>query len=517
MTDPATLVTNIAAAPAPLPQVDDFWALARSAVYLRGRGVTFGPPLLQDSAINPKVYSVAISLQKADRVAGVDVDLSIFADGSLDHVLVTPALQAAEEPIELLRSAASKLKVGGHLLVFVELGSPRPGHCEIPKEQLLQVLPRVGKWRLKDSHTENGKYLVIVKKCAGGKGWEIAPSSPVGRKRACIARYGALGDAIVMTPLIRALAEDGYEVTLNVSSYCVPVFDGNPYIHNLLIQERDVIPNAMLGRYWGYWAPHYDKYINLSESIEGDLLFVEGRSPFFTTKEWRHAKANVNYYDYTLARGGYPLVTGKNGELFFTNAEERRAKKFFLDEHSGHFTIVWALNGSSHHKVFPLLDPVLREWLREKEDVRVVTVGDGRAQSLEFPHPQLIPKAGVWSIRESLIATKYADLVVGPETMMTNAAGCFPTPKLVFLSHSTEENLTKYWKNCVAMAPTSAPCYPCHQLHYTAESCPIGEVEDIVTGEVLGRAPLCTVSIPTEEVLTALDQQYKMWKEKYEK
>jgi hypothetical protein len=43
-----------------------------------------------------------------------------------------------------------------------------------------------------------------------------------------------LGDAIILTPLIRQLKEDGYHVTLNVSSYCLPVFENNPFVDNIL-------------------------------------------------------------------------------------------------------------------------------------------------------------------------------------------------------------------------------------------------------------------------------------------
>jgi ADP-heptose:LPS heptosyltransferase len=300
---------------------------------------------------------------------------------------------------------------------------------------------------------------------------------------------------------------------MNISGYCAAVFENNPHVSNILIQERDLIPNGLLGRYWAYWEGRYDKYINLSESLEGDLLIVEGRPPFYSTKEWRHKRCNRNYYDYTMERGGYPTVTGTRGELFFTEAEERRARKFF-DPLRGKFTIVWALNGSSHHKVYPMMEPLLREWFRTHEDARCITVGDYAAKMLEFPHYQVIPRAGEWSIRESLIATKCADCVVGPETMMTNAAGCYDTPKIIFLSHSSRENLTKYFTEDYSLTPnpSTAPCYPCHQLHYSKESCPVGEMEDTGTGAVLGQAPICAISIEPERVMAQLDLIYNKWK-----
>lgn len=490
---------------------DDFWALARSACYLRGRGVTFGPPLLSSAAINSGVYSVPVGLAKLPGMAGVDGDLSLFADGALDHVLITPMLAGCPNPGALLREAARKLKLGGHLVLLVDIDRDQPPLHRFSVEEIERLVRASNLWLQKCSHRENGKFLLIVKKLPGSRGIQIPAVST--SKRACVARYGALGDAIVMTPLIRQLAEDGYDVTLNISSYCAPVFENNPYVSNLLIQERDLIPNHLLGRYWGYWKGEYDRYINLSESIEGDLLVVEGRPPFFSSKEWRHNRCNRNYYDYTLDRGGYPKILGTHGELFFTQAEERRAQKFFRPLHE-YFNILWALNGSSHHKVYPMMESVLREWFRTHPDARCITVGDANAKHLEFGHYQVIPRAGEWSIRESLIATKCADLVVGPETMITNAAGCFPTPKIVLLSHSTRENLTKHFLNDYSLEPdpATAPCWPCHQLHYTKESCPVGILEDTQTGGVLGEAPLCSLGVTPERMMAQLDTVYNLWK-----
>jgi len=496
--------------PSPAPAGDDFWALARSAGYLRGRGVTFGPPLIQPGAINPQVYSISVGITRTPGVAAVDADLRVIADGSLDHLLVTPVLAAMKDPRGLLQEGARKLKVGGHLILLVDTTPKDPAHHTFLPSETREVLSSLQEWRMKDEHEENGKYLLILKKEKGRRGIRYSPGSS--RPRVCVARYGALGDAIIMSPLVRQLAEDGWEVTLNISSYCAPVFENNPHISNIIIQERDLIPNHLLGRYWKYWETQYDRYINLSESIEGDLLIVEGRPPFFTSHAWREERCARNYYDHTMDRGGYPNVTGTRGELFFTNAEERRAQKFFQPMRD-QFVVVWALNGSSHHKIYPLMEPLLREWFRTHPDARVVTTGDTNAKQLEFDHYQLLRRAGEWSIRESLISTKYADLVVGPETMMTNAAGCFSTPKIVLLSHSSRENLTKYFLNDYSLEPNraTAPCYPCHQLHYTKESCPVGGVEDVHTGVELGQAPICALSIAPEVLMARLDEVYKKW------
>lgn len=483
------------------------WVLFRAAAYLTGKGLTYGQPLVPTNAVNHKVYSICVSPGKGKDIPVSDDDLSVFADNSLDHALVTPVIAMMRDPYSMVRQINRKLKKNGHLVVVVNLQEYKPGLYIFDNKDVLANVSKFQRWLVKAEYQEDNRYLVVLKKVQGKSGLEYP--KPITAKRACIARYGALGDAIIMTPLVRKLKEDGYHVTLNISSYCEPVFQNNPYVDNILIQERDMIPNTALGEYWNFWEKQYDKYVNLSESIEGDLLFVEGRAPFFTTKSWRHERANKNYYDYTLLRGGYPDATGTRGELFFTDAERRRAEKFF-SQFQGRFVILWALNGSSHHKVYPLMEPTLMEWFKHYPESRVITTGDYQAKLAEFEHPQMVPKAGEWSIRESILATKYANLVIGPETMMTNASGCWATPKITLLSHSSHENLCKYWENDYCLTPDLdiSPCYPCHQLHYTKESCPIGEARDVDTGEILGQAPKCALAIQPERLLARMQEVY---------
>ena len=101
-----------------------------------------------------------------------------------------------------------------------------------------------------------------------------------------------------------------------------------------------------------------------------------------------------------------------------------------------------------------------------------------------------------------MIMAKYADLVIGPETGVLNAASCWDTPKIIFLSHSSEENLTKYWKNTTAMMPPDCECYPCHQLHYS-DCCPKGPK---------GVAAKCSETIDPELVYDKIIKIYDRWK-----
>lgn len=327
---------------------------------------------------------------------------------------------------------------------------------------------------------------------------------PMEGKTACVVRYGAFGDVIMLTGLLSHLKQLGYHVTMNMTPRAQSVLRHNPNIDEYLIQEDDEIPNEELGEYWENLAKGYDKFINLSGSVEGGLLKIEGKPSFNWDKEVRHEKCNRNYYDEQFKVAGYPEITGKNGELFFTNLEESLAKSY-RRKLRGKFVVMWSLAGSSFHKNYPYTQIVCDWLLKDYDDIVFVLVGDTISVMLEWEHPRVKCRSDKWSIRQAMLMTKYVDLVVGAETGILNAAGCYDTHKIVLLSHSTEENLSKYWKNCTSLhAPEDVvPCYPCHQLHYSLESCPLHEKL---------RTPLCMTELKFKTVHDEIERHYEEWK-----
>lgn len=341
-------------------------------------------------------------------------------------------------------------------------------------------------------------------------------------KTACVVRYGAFGDMVIMSPVLRLLKEDGYEVTVNCHKKSEVMIRHNPNVDKVMIHDES-IPNNQLVSHWEQLSKKYDRFINLSESLERGLLPAEGKhAEYHLPHDERHARFNVNYYDRTLELSGYPHVKGLNGELYFTEKEHEWAKQLRA-QYSNRFWILWSLSGSSFHKAYPWADQVATEFLNKHSDAITMTVGDDICRLLEWDHPQNRKRCGIWAndIRKTLISCQYADLVVATETGIANAAGCFSTPKIIMLSHSSVENLTKYFKNCVSLAPVGAHCYPCHQLHYTLRSCPLDVLakipqelrtqENFVSGDV--EAPICTSRLRPDDLLDALEAQYIKWRE----
>ena len=248
----------------------------------------------------------------------------------------------------------------------------------------------------------------------------------------------------------------------------------------------------------------FDKVINLCGSIEGSLLFEYGaQKEYFYTKEERHKLANVNYYDRTMELGGYPEIKGVKGELYISDIEKSLIE-LFKKKHTGYFKILWQVRGSSEHKIYPYTCDIVDDLVEEYNDIRVFLVGGKETQVLDWVHPNIRNCIGKWNERQALIMTSAADLVISPESGILNAAGCFDTPKIGLLTHSTKENLTKYFTNDYSIE-ADCECAPCHRLVHKRAECKTG-------GEFM--FPICMErGIPKEKVKNQILELYEKWKQ----
>ena len=320
-------------------------------------------------------------------------------------------------------------------------------------------------------------------------------------KTACIVRYGAFGDAVFITPVIRALKRDGYHVTLNCTEKTYDVLKHDPNIDNFHVQKTGDVPVEKLQEYWAEQAKKYDRYINLSGSIEGQLLVHPGQPEYGWSKAALHEKCNFNYMDHTMKVAGYPDLKGELPSLHFKKQEEDWALQI-REEHKGKFLVLCSLTGSSIHKTYPWMSDVLHALVNGAPEAVVILVGEGGCKGIVEPHERIYDRCGDFGIRKSFILTKVVDLVISTETSVAVAASCFSTPKVVLLSHASEENLTKYWINCYPVYESKVRCYPCHKLHYDKASCPLDSTLQL---------PVCAVLLDPKKVLEPIDQVYSSW------
>lgn len=421
--------------------------------------------------------------------------LPLFASAQVDLAFSSHLLEhfEYEKVPSVLKEWMRVTKIGGYLILYLpdEDQYPKCGteyankdhKWDVSYDKLIAVMEKLEcGWDLVDyqvrSETDEYSLFFVFRKEPGRQHkYSFRNAKPA--KTAAVVRYGAIGDMIQTSSIFPALKEQGYHVTL----YCqsgqgYETVKHDPHIDRFIVQEKDSVPPQFLGEFLKYTAKKYDKFINLSESVEVSLLAAPGRTAWYWPNEARAVHMDRNYLEWTHLIAGVP---GPYRPKFYSTVEEKSwARK--QKERFGSRNVLWSLAGSSGHKVWPHLDEIIDRIMRTYPDTHVVLVGDETCKLLEqgwgrFDDEKndLVEtvsrvhlRSGKWSIRESMAFAEVANLIIGTETGLLNAAGSLETPKIITLSHSSPEMLTKHWRNTIALQQpkgVGCPKSPCRQLH----------------------------------------------------
>lgn len=378
-------------------------------------------------------------------------------DGALDFVFAC----GIELTDDVMREAAKKLKAGGHLVAATGTpDAPALAFYAASGDGLLTPL--------------DGALLT--------RGARERPT-------ACVVRYGGIGDAIMASDVIKAMSLYGYHVTLMCDPLVQHVLRDDPHIESFLVQDKDQVPNELLPAFWERMASRFDRFINLSGLVEETLIALPGRTLHRLPHAARHALCNRNYLEFQALVAGTELG---RGAAFYAAESEHDASGAELSRFDAAlngkdwavgkkwvrpFVVMWVLSGSGYHKAYPHMDAVIARLLLETPDACVVLVGDEKCKILEVGwenEPRVLCRAGEQDIRDTLAMAQTCDMVIGPETGVLNAVAFEDMPKIVFLSHSSVENLTRDWVNTESLE-ASVDCHPCHQNHTDPKTCRIVE------------------------------------------
>jgi len=253
---------------------------------------------------------------------------------------------------------------------------------------------------------------------------------------------------------------------------CITV-EHDPNIDKLIVLDVDQVPNRALGAFFKHLTTRYTKFVSLCESVEGTLLAMGGRPLYNFSQEARHFIMNKNYLEFQHLLAGVP----HDPQIKFYATEEEKAWAIEERKKFGKRIIMWSLSGSSIHKINTSFIDIMPAVLERYEDVDFVFVGGPDVNSPELRTALTTPRshftAGDWSIRQTLSMLPHIDLLFAPETGVANWASMMDVPKIIFLSHSSVENLTRDWVNTVSIfTPTEKlACSPCHKLHFSNATC----------------------------------------------
>lgn len=465
-------------------------------------------------------------------------DLPDFESGVCDAVFSSHLLEHIVDTERALAEWWRVLKAGGHLVLYLphrdlypRIGQPgaNPDHKhDFAPDDVLTHIASVaaasgtGMDVLVNQTRDAGieySFLLVVQKLA-----EIdcraSYKAPRPEKTCCISRFGGFGDMLQMANLLPELKRQGYHITINTTPGGQEIVKHDPHIDDWLIVDPDQVPNHELPLFWEALGRRFDKFVQLSESVEGTLLAMPGRANHMWPQNVRQVVLNKNYLEWTSFLAELPYHS--EARFYPTPEEAGRAQGFISaialarqpqDRMIGMpnarvFTIMWALAGSSVHKFTPHMDAVIARVLLEIPEAVIILAGDPACKILEEGwevEPRVYCESGKQTIRETLALAQKVDLVIGPETGVLNAVAFEEdVAKVVMLSHSSPENLTKHWFTTTALAPAGTSCYPCHMLHYGKAYCNT----DQVTG-----AAQCQVDITPGEIFEAVAAYYQSWKD----
>jgi len=495
------------------------------APYLKGRGLDIG-------AGEFKVLPHAISVDnmhhaqfgfsmRPDVTVKTAEDLGIFASQSLDFVYSSHLLEHMADPEKVLREWWRVVKPKGCMVLYLphedfypkvgEKGANPDHKHNLNEEKIRQWMIGIGFWDLelceKRDQDDEYSFLMVFRKLERGSRREKYPDSyldPKPGKTACVVRYGAFGDLMMASSVWAGLKKQGYHVTVFASPPGSDVITEDPNIDKLVLFDVDQVPNANLGDFWAVQKKKFDKFVNLCESVEMTFLAMPNRTQHFWPPGVRHKLLNHNYLQHQHELAGVPHDPQVK---FFPTIEEKRWAEDTRHKMKADLVVMWSLAGSSVHKTWGGLDNILASIMLLFPNVHVVLVGAGDCKILEAgweKEPRIHKQSGIWKMRQTMAFMSQCDLIIGPETGVLNAASCMDVSKVCLLSHSSYENLTRDWKNTIAISSENTVCPgrgeneapTCHQLHYGWAHCKKDEKS--------GTAQ-CQAEITVEEVWTHVD------------
>ncbi|OYV92760.1 MAG: hypothetical protein B7Z60_10175, partial [Ferrovum sp. 37-45-19] len=155
------------------------------------------------------------------------------------------------------------------------------------------IMEDIGNWDLvrNEDRNEDNEYSffqvykkVFVSNDSKKKRHFRSYQNPKPEKTCAVVRYGAFGDHIQTASLFPQLKEQGYHITMYSSNPGFEAIKHDPHIDAVILQDKDQVKNEELLEYWDHEAKKYDKWINLSESVEGTWLALKSFWNIGTTK-----------------------------------------------------------------------------------------------------------------------------------------------------------------------------------------------------------------------------------------
>lgn len=422
-----------------------------------------------DNMADSQLFGVQM---KPDFIVKDCTRLGMFSNGCVETVFSSHTLEHLEDPAGALTEWWRLLAPGGHLILYLphkdfypNIGQPgsNPDHKHdfLPGD-IVDIMCRVAPdWTLRVNQDRNQgreySFLQIYRKEKPGAGQIVPP--PVTAKKAGVVRVGGHGDALWASSVCWHLKHQGYHVTLYASKHGAEVLRHDPNIDEVFGLPDNALSQTEFLAWRCHQAQYFDKWVDLLGSVENRMLFHETSNEFFQSKATRDRLAAGNYLQ---AVHDYADVPHEWHQKYYPTADETAWAQKMRAMLDGPVVVINPC-GSGPVKYWPHSQRLME--LLAEQGIYSLVLGDLHDDKVVGVEPYGIVVGMEWPVRAALSYTLLADAVVATESMIANAVAFEPMLKVITLSHSSHENLTRDWVNCAAVEPVNLACYPCHRIH----------------------------------------------------
>lgn len=410
--------------------------------------------------------------------------LDMFADGSMDCVFSSHTLEHIEDYKAALGEWWRVLRPGGYLILYLphaewypnrNMPGANPDHkhdfvnADITQAMRVVVNRGLDGWDqvLDEVRSADNEYSFLqVYRKRKDRVCNVYVPKPKPAKSLGIVRLGAFGDALWITTVLPALKAEGWHITLYTQRQGEVSLKNDPNIDEMIVQPDGIFSDGATaaqwqGAYWLHCEKKHDKFINLVGSVERHLLPHPSDPNFYLPQEQRHRLMNRNYYEAVAEWAGIQFNPKTVRVKFTPTAEEMAWAAAKRAEWKQPFVVINP-SGSSLPKWWPHTQQAME--LFAAAGTGGVVVGDLRGSQFKPPAGwQVIGQD--WDLRKVYTLAALADVVIGTESAVVNSVSHETPLKIVLLSHSTAENLTRDWDRTIAIQPEGLACYPCHRIH----------------------------------------------------
>jgi SAM-dependent methyltransferase len=443
-----------------------------------------------------------------------------FADASVDTVYSSHLLEHIVDYKAALAEWWRVVKPGGYLVLYLphrdhypRIGQPgaNPDHKhdfapEDIVEAMREVLEAGNGWDLLRNETRAAEYeysfLQVYRKRADLEINERPPVLP--EKNLGIVRTGGYGDALWVSGLLPQLKAEGWHITVYTGEGGEEVLRHDPHIDAFEVQPDGIFDGGPFQiAYWLCVERRHQRFLNCIGAVERNTLPSPQEPDFYLPLAQRQRLHTRNYVQAVAEWVGLPFDSETVQQKFYPTAAEIAQAARRRAEFDGPVVVINP-TGSTLPKWWPHTERLMERLAGQ--GVHCVVLGDLRGQKLVAPRGSRIVGRD-WPIREAIAFAQLAEVVVGEESALVNAVAYEPMLKIVLLSHSSHDNLTRDWTETLAISPTGVDCHPCHRVHHTWTHCK----RDKATG-----AAWCQAAIGVDDVAGQVTQ-YLAWRAEQEK